>query len=94
MESTRSLLIDQRGCEVVGKKKRIIIFAGGIVLLAAIICAVLFFINGKEEYRTIQIYKIEGSAAVERDGVGSIDAYDGMMMQSGDTVCTDKESCL
>ena len=76
------------------KRKKIIIFAGGILFLAAIICAVLFSINRKEEYRTIQIYKIEGSAAVDRDGVGSIDAYDGMMMQSGDTVCTDKESCL
>ena len=75
-------------------RKKLIIFSGGSVLLAAIICTVLFFINRKEEYRTIQIYKIEGSAAVDRDGVGSIDAYDGMMMQSGDTVCTDKESCL
>ena len=76
------------------KRKRIIILTGGILFFAAIICAVLFFVNRKEEYRTIQIYRIEGSAIVERDGVGSIDAYDGMMMQSGDTVYTDKESCL
>lgn len=76
------------------KRKRIIIIASGIVLLAAIIGAFLLFMNRNDEYRTIQIYKIEGSARVDRDGVGSIDAYDGMMMQSGDTVYTDKESCL
>ena len=76
------------------KRKRIIIIVSGIVLLAAIIGAFLLFMNKNDEYRTIQIYKIEGSAKVDRDGVGSIDAYDGMMMQSGDTVYTDKESCL
>ena len=76
------------------KKNRIMIAAGGIVLLAAIICAFLFFINKNEAYRIIQIYQIDGSAVVDRDGVGSIDAYDGMMMQSGDTVYTDKDSCL
>ena len=76
------------------KKKRIILIAGGIVLLAAIICAVLLFTNKQEAFRTIQIYKIEGSAIVDRDGVGSIEAYNGMMMQSGDTVYTNKESCL
>ena len=95
MEFILSLLGNQRRCEFVSKnRKRIMIFAGGTILLVAIICSVLFLINREEEYRTIQIYKIEGSAAVDRDGVGSIDAYDGMMMQSGDTVCTDKESCL
>ena len=76
------------------KRKRIIIITGGMVLLAAIICTFLFFINRNDEYRTIQIYKIEGSAIVDRDGVGRLDAYNGMMMQSGDTVYTDKESCL
>lgn len=76
------------------KKKRIILIAGGIVLLAAIICTAVLFAGRKEAYRTIQIYKIEGSAIVDRTGVGSIDAYVGMMLRSGDTVRTGKESCL
>ena len=75
-------------------RKRIMIFAGGTALLVAIICSVLFLINREEEYRTIQIYKIEGSATVDRGDADSIDAYEGMMIQSGDTIYTDKESYL
>ena len=77
-----------------GTKGKKIIIVVGIMFLAAMLCGFSFFEKKDDEYRTIRVYKIEGSAIVDRDGVGSIDAYDGMMMQSGDIVKTGKESCL
>ncbi len=77
-----------------GTKGKKIIITIGIVLLAAMLCGFSLFQKKDDEYRMIRVYKTEGSVIVDREGVGSIDAYDGMMMQSGDTVNTGKESCL
>ena len=77
-----------------GTKGKKIIIVVGIMFLAAMLCGFGFLQKKDDEYRTIRVYKIEGSAIVDRDGVGSIDAYEGMMMQSGDIVKTGKESCL
>lgn len=74
-----------------GKK---FIISAGILLLAAMLCGFSFFQEKTDEYRSIQVYEIVGSAVVDRDGVGSIDAYVGMMLRSGDRVHTGKESSL
>ena len=76
------------------KKKQIILIACGVLLIAVAVCTVWLLTDRKEAFRTIQVYQVEGSAMVDRAGVGSIDAYTGMMLQSGDTVYTNKGSCL
>lgn len=45
----------------------------------------------QEEYRQIQVYKIDGTVTVERQG-SSMDAYDNMQLQSGDSVETIADS--
>lgn len=48
----------------------------------------------KEGYRTIQIYKLDGRAEVNRQNQGTIEPYVNMMLQSGDEVKTYEESYL
>lgn len=47
--------------------------------------------NNKEEYRQIQVYKIDGTVKVERQG-SSMDAYDNMQLQSEDVIETAADS--
>lgn len=47
----------------------------------------------EEEYRQIQVYKIDGTATVVRQG-SSMDAYENMQLQSGDVVETVADSYL
>ena len=47
----------------------------------------------EEEYRQIQVYKIEGTATVERQG-SSMEAYGNMQLQSGDVVETAANSSI
>lgn len=69
------------------KKERV------IILLLLLACGVLFGCgkNKNEDYRQIQIYKIDGTAKVERQG-RSMEAYHNMQLQSGDMVETIAES--
>lgn len=53
------------------------------------------YVYGKdEEYRNIKIYDISGTAKVEREIIGELDAYAGMMLQSEDVITTEKDSYL
>ena len=63
-----------------------------VVLLAGMILAVGCG-KKEEEYRQIQIYKIDGTATVERQG-SNMDAYENMQLQSGDIIETIKDSYL
>ena len=65
-----------------------------VLVLACTLCGFGFFQKKEEDYRTIRVYQIEGTAAVEREELGSIDAYEGMLLRSGDTVQTQEESWL
>ena len=47
----------------------------------------------EEEYRQIQVYKIEGTATVERQG-SNMEAYNNMQLQSGDMVETAENSSI
>lgn len=47
----------------------------------------------EEDYRQIQVYKIDGTAMVARQG-SSMDAYENMQLQSGDVIETIAESYL
>ncbi len=67
------------------------------VLMIGVLVSALFCLMGcekkEEEYRQIQIYKIEGKALVTRQGT-SMEVYENMLLQSGDTLATDSETYL
>ncbi len=74
-------------------KKVLILIA--VVLVAAAGAAAFFLLRGKEEsYRRIEVYEIDGSAMLTRSGIGDMDAYAGMLLQSKDAVSVMKESYL
>lgn len=67
------------------------------VLMIGVLVSALFCLMGcekkEEDYRQIQIYKIEGKALVTRQG-NSMEVYENMLLQSGDTLATDSETYL
>jgi len=70
-----------------------IIIPAVVLVLVGIIA---FFILGKEEegYRLIQVYEVNGDATIERESVGSMEAYENLNLMSGDKVTTMLESYL
>lgn len=69
------------------QKKGIAIIGIAILLLVvAVVAVLLVFSNKKESYRLIKVYEVAGDATISRDGVGDIGAYQGMVLESGDTV--------
>ena len=46
----------------------------------------------EEAYRQVQVYKVNGTADVERQPVGVLDAYDNMMLQNEDIVNVSEDS--
>lgn len=65
-----------------------------IIQMLFILCMVSMFGCGKkkeEEYRQIQVYKIDGTVTVERQG-SSMEAYHNMQLQSGDSITTVADS--
>ena len=76
------------------KKTGIVIGAVlAIVAVVAIGCVVLT--GGKSEaYRSIMVYQINGNATITRDRVGEMEAYENLMLQSGDAVAVASDSSL
>ncbi len=74
------------------KNKWKIILPIGILLVGIVILLVVLL--REEAYRTIQVSKVDGQAAVERVDMGLLDAYDGMVLQSEDDVEVMAESYL
>lgn len=70
-----------------GIKKFIIPIAVAAVALVGIIAAVIIiFSNKKEEYRIVKVYESEGDVIVNRTSTGEINAYDNMVLETGDNV--------
>lgn len=68
-----------------------LIIAGAAVVAVAAIAFVIIMLNRKteESYRSIRVYEIEGGTAeVDRESTGLIDAYADMMLQTNDKVHT------
>ena len=75
------------------KNKWKIILPIGIVAVIALATALFLFFKN-EEYRSIQVYEVDGTAEVDREVIGVLDAYAGMMLQSEDDVLVEAESYL
>lgn len=69
------------------KKKGFIIGgASAIVVIAAAIVLVLCLGNKEELYRVIKVLSVNGQVVADRESVGELDAYEGMVLQSGDNL--------
>ena len=67
------------------------------VRYVVVLCIVMAFIvtvgcSKEEAYRQVQVYKVNGTADVERQTVGILDAYDNMMLQNQDIVNISEDS--
>ena len=70
------------------KKKTGIIVGGVVVALLAIVgivLAIVFGMKGKG-YRSIKVYKVNGTVTLDRTGTGSMDAYENLLLQAEDVL--------
>lgn len=72
-----------------GKKKLIIGLSVAVIAVIAVVM-VIFFLKGEDSYRIIKIYEVDGTALVTRDGIGDIEPYNNMVLESGDKIVLDK----
>lgn len=71
-----------------GKKGLTIgIIAGAAVIVLAVV--VILLVNKQAAYRIIKVFELEGKSIVTRQDVGDLDAYDNMVLESGDQVYVD-----
>ena len=74
-------------------KSHIGLVVSSVVAVAA--AAVFIFIAlTKTQYRTIQIYEMEGTATIEREGTGTIEAAENLYLESGDRVTVPSGSTM
>ncbi|MDO5128130.1 MAG: FecR domain-containing protein [Eubacteriales bacterium] len=69
-----------------GKKKWIVISIVAVVAIIAVCLIVVFTRNKKEAYRLIKVFDLDGRATISRAEIGDIDAYQNMVLESGDEV--------
>lgn len=69
------------------KKKGIII---GIVSAAVVVAAAIILVvnlgNKEDVYRIIKVMSVSGKVMAQRESIGELDAYEGMVLQSGDNL--------
>lgn len=58
----------------------------GIALAVVLVICLILLLTGKESYRVVKIYELDGSATVRRESMGEIEMYPNMVLQSGDEV--------
>lgn len=67
-------------------------------ILAAVVAVAVGFValtGGKDEaYRSIMVYQVNGDATITRVSVGEMEAYENLMLQSGDNVAVASESSM
>ncbi|MDO4565589.1 MAG: FecR family protein [Clostridia bacterium] len=72
------------------------LFLGKYVMLGAVLFLLALMLaagcGSEEAYRRIQVYQVDGSATVEREQTGALDAYANMQLQSGDMLMVDEDS--
>ena len=69
--------------------------SGAIAGVAVVILAVvvILLLNRKEAvYRIIKVFELDGKSTVTRQDIGDLDAYDNMVLESGDQVYVDTGS--
>ncbi len=69
------------------KSKKGLIIGIIVALVILIIVVVIIILSNKDEsYRIIKVYELEGKALVFREDEGEIEAYNNMVLESGDVI--------
>ena len=66
-------------------KKKVMVIAIIIAVVVAIVgVVILLSAKSKNQYRIIKVYEVSGDAVVTREDIGEINAYENMVLESGD----------
>lgn len=57
-----------------------------VAVVAAIVFCIFFFGRKEDSYRSIQIYDLDGTATITREGIGEIAAIENLYLDSGDRI--------
>lgn len=71
------------------KKTMICVCAAAVVIVAA---AILLLMGREETFRSILVYDVMGTAVIERESVGTMDAAENLYLESGDRVSVAADS--
>lgn len=76
--------------------KKVWVIISAILAAAVVVFAACVFIAGgkSETYRSIMVYQVNGSATITRERVGEMEAYENLLLQSGDTVAVAPDSSM
>ena len=68
----------------------------GICAAVAVIAAamIVLLVNKEEAFRSILVYEVEGTAVIERESVGSMNAAENLYLESGDRVSIGQDSSM
>ncbi len=73
--------------------KKIVICACAAAAVA-IVTVIALLVNREETFRSIMVYDVEGSAVIERESVGAMDAAENLYLESGDRVSVATDSSM
>lgn len=71
-----------------------VIAAGAVAVVTAVVLLIVHFTGTEDSYRSIQIYELDGTATIEREELGKIDAVKNLYLESGDRISVSKDSCM
>lgn len=76
----------------IADKKIVICICAAAAVIAAVVIVLL--LNKEETYRSILVYEVEGTATIERNGVGNMNAVENLYLESGDRVTVAPDSSM
>ena len=71
-----------------------IVASVAVVIVAAVIAGVVFFGQKEEYYRSIRIYELNGTATIQRENIGEVDAVENLYLDSGDRIFVGPDSTM
>ncbi|MDE7321188.1 MAG: FecR domain-containing protein [Lachnospiraceae bacterium] len=76
--------------------KKVWVMIGAVLAAMAVVVVVCVVLAGgkSETYRSIMVYQVNGSATITRAQVGEMEAYENLMLQSGDAVAVASDSSM
>ena len=78
--------------KLMSNKKIIICACAAVAVTAVVVIALLF--NKEEAFRSIMVYDVKGSAVIERETVGAMNAAENLYLESGDCVSVAADSSM
>lgn len=71
------------------------IIGAAVVVVVVVAALIIMHFSKKEDfYRSIQIYDLEGTATIEREGIGTMNAVLNLYLESGDRICVGEDSFM